>query len=459
MDICESLNHELFARSSAKPVNDELVESVNYIIENVYMKRFSTTNICSAVEDHHDPYFVNFKESLLLKNKGFCILRLDNQSHIQQISNRLKIYNIFLLDTFKSFEILNERIRSDQFNFRGYYLFVLVGGLIPEIGEIFRMLWEKYIINVNVIYDNNGTVTLGTFRPYNHKTCWSTDLLNFAEFKNGNFGIDATVDIFPDKLRNMYECDVRLVTFHRCPAVCVEKIDGKLTATGFDIGIIELIAESMNFTLKKSILLGDEQWGTIFPNKSTSGGIRKIVEGEAEIAIGNYILRANRLKIMDSSNVYFSFPVVFAIPLGERLTPFEKLLRPFEYIVWAVLGIFILIGALVIFIINWKLKQIQAFVFGTGIKNPIVNMIAVIFGGTQIKLPRRNFSRFLLMMFLLFCLVKRNVYQGLLYIFLQSDGRHKGVQSIDEMHQKGFDFLMYESYTDIIQSQPKIYNK
>jgi hypothetical protein len=56
-------------------------------------------------------------------------------------------------------------------------------------------------------------------------------------------------------------------------------------------------------------------------------------------------------------------------------------------------------------------------------------------------------------------LVQRNVYQGLLYIFLQSDGRHKEVQSIKEMTDKKFDFYMYKSYTDIVKSQTEIYEK
>lgn len=51
------------------------------------------------------------------------------------------------------------------------------------------------------------------------------------------------------------------------------------------------------------------------------------------------------------------------------------------------------------------------------------------------------------------------MYQGFIYIYLQSDGRHKEVQSIDEMVKKNFDFYMFESYVDLIESQPRIYNK
>lgn len=456
---CDSFYHDLFLRNSIQTVNDQLVEAVNYIIENVYMPRFSTINVITAVENDRDAYFQDFKDSLMHKNKGFCIYRLDNNTHIQTIRFRLKIYNIILLDSIDSFDIFYDRIQSNNFNFRGYFLFVLINGIFPKVEKIFSKMWYKFILNVNVIYDRNGTVTLGTFRPHDFKTCSGTYLIRIATFNNGSFGLDAKEKIFPDKLKNMHKCKVKLVTFHRCPAVCITEENNTLQAVGFDIGIINLIAETLNFTLNTEILRGDEQWGTIFPNKSTTGAIKKLVRREAEIGIGNYLLRASRLEIMDSSTAYFSFPVVFAIPLGERLSPFEKLLRPFEYIVWAVLAIFLCIGVAVILIVNWKFQSLRGFIYGTDIKHPIVNMVVVIFGGAHVKLPRRNFSRYLLTLFLLFCLVNRNVYQGSLYIFLQSDGRQKEVQSIDEMTAKGFNFIMYESYTDIIQSQPKIYNK
>lgn len=459
LKACESLNQELFLDRSIELVNDELVEAVNYIIEEVYLPRFTTVNILSAVENPNDAYYRAFKHSLLLKNKGFCIYRLDNHTHIQMIRFRLKIYNVILLDSIRSFDVLYSNIQPDKFNFRGCFLFVLVNGIFPEVERIFSGMWSKFIMNVNVLYDDNGTTTLATFKPYDFDTCSSTSLVTIATFNNGSFGIDPQREIFPDKLKNMHSCNVRLVTFQRCPAVCLTESEGEIQAKGFDMEVINLISSTLNFTLQKEILLGDEQWGTIYANKTTTGALAKIVNGEADIGIGNYLLRASRLEIMDSSMVYFSFPVVFAIPLGERLSPFEKLMRPFEFVVWVVLAVFLSIGVIVILIVNWRYRNLRAFIYGTGVRNPIINMLIAIFGGSQPRLPRRNFSRYLLMMFLMFCLVKRNVYQGALYIFLQSDGRHAEVQSIDEMAEKGFDFHMYESYSDIIESQPKIFNQ
>lgn len=459
LSFCESINREIYLRSSSESLNPELVDATSFIIKNVFWKSFATVNVITSVEEPRHIRVQQFKDSLLHENpEGIGIFRLDNYTHIQNIKFRLKFYNIILLDSFESFEILYDRIVPEKFNFRGFYLIVLLYGLFPEINFIFQAMWKKSIINVDIMYDDGGVVKLVNFSIFSENLCGQPIVGKPNLFRNGTFmSLD---EIFPDKVKNLRGCDIRVVTFHRCPAVCVSKnARGRLVVKGFDIGIIELIADELNFRPKMEILRGDEQWGTILEDGSTTGAISKIVEGEADIAIGNYLLRASRLKVMDSSNVYFSFPVVFAIPLGSPYRPFEKLFRPFQLEVWFILLLFLAVGVLVILVIRWKFKGLMSFVYGGGIRHPLNNMLIALFGGVQPKLPKRNFARFLLMMFLLLCLVKRNVYQGSLFFILQSDGRQKEVQSIQEMHEKGFDFYMYESYSDIIESQPKIFNK
>ncbi|KAG5681330.1 hypothetical protein PVAND_010777 [Polypedilum vanderplanki] len=84
-------------------------------------------------------------------------------------------------------------------------------------------------------------------------------------------------------------------------------------------------------------------------------------------------------------------------------------------------------------------------------------MIIAIFGSQQPILPKRNFARFILMMFLIFCLVQRNVYQGALYIFLQSDGRHKPMQTINEMIENDFVFYMHSRFIELVQDHKEIF--
>lgn len=86
-------------------------------------------------------------------------------------------------------------------------------------------------------------------------------------------------------------------------------------------------------------------------------------------------------------------------------------------------------------------------------------MITAIFGLQQTVLPTRNFARFILMVFLLFCLVNRNVYQGALYIILRSDGHRKEIQTIQEMFDKDFKFYVYASYVDFVSESSRIYQR
>lgn len=316
-------------------------------------------------------------------------------------------------------------------------------------------------MNANVIYDDNGVIRLGTFKPFDFNTCAGQRLINFGVFSNGSFNLDPSREIFPNKLRNLYQCPVRTGLFQSCPAVCIqlENKGTRVRSVGYDIAVMQLVSRKLNFNFVRKLLFGEEQWGRIYPNGSTTGAIDKIVKEKYDVIIGNLFLRTSHLQLMDSSVVYFASPLVLAIPLGEQLTPFEKLLRPFDSDVWLVMGLVLVIGVLIVLIINWKFEIQRALIYGTGVNEPITNILIAVFGLSQTQLPEGNFARLLLMTFLLFCLVVRNVYLGLLYNYMQSDGRHREVQSIDEMHEKGFEFIMYESFADIIQSQSKIFDK
>lgn len=367
---------DLFPEKSQNRINYDLVKATNFIIENIFQLRFSTVNIVSSFENPSEYYFLDFKNALIMENKKFCIFRLDNYTRILGIKNRLKIYNIFILDSFKSFEILYGHISPVEFNYRGCYLFILINGRFKELNLIFSAMWKKGIINVNAMYEEGDSIQLATFTPFNEESCGSTEVVILDTLKNGKFNIEIS-EIFPKKLENGFGCPIRMVTFDRCPAACVKITGNETTVEGFDIAIIDLIAELLNFKLNKTIIVGPEAWGNVFPNGTTSpkgNGIEKILNNETDITIGNYWLRSSRVNLMDNSEVYYSFPVLFAIPSGDPYTAFEKLLRPFEMIVWILLLVTLCVGLLVILLLSFKWRQLRSFVYGTGIKYPIINM-------------------------------------------------------------------------------------
>lgn len=256
-----SLNFELFTKNTTKSVNPHLINITNSIIENIYMTRYSTVNIISAVANSKDSYFQDFRNALLHANKGFCIYRLDNYTKILTIKNRLKHYNIFLIDSNDTFSTLYSNITPARFNFRGYFLFVLINGDFDALPDLFHAMWSKRIINTNAIFVNKwGAVEIKTFLPFKKGNCGDMTPETWEEIHEGKFN-KSWNNILPEKTKNLFGCPLRLVTFNRCPAACVEQKGNITTVTGFDMGIIQVVAEKLKFTLDTEILLGAEQWG------------------------------------------------------------------------------------------------------------------------------------------------------------------------------------------------------
>lgn len=61
-------------------------------------------------------------------------------------------------------------------------------------------------------------------------------------------------------------------------------------------------------------------------------------------------------------------------------------------------------------------------------------------------LPGRNFARFLLMLYILFCFVIRIAYQGKQFEFLQKEMRPADVETINQMISRNFSFYTFDMF-------------
>jgi len=123
--------------------------------------------------------------------------------------------------------------------------------------------------------------------------------------------------------------------------------------------------------------------------------------------------------------------VVVIIPLGDFYSGFEKLFLPFDYATWILIAITFAIGLTTILIVTQLSLTIRSFLIGRDVRAPTMNLFAAFFGLGQLRLPGRNFGRFLLMLYILWCLIIRTGYQGVLYDLLKGDGRKAQHMQID----------------------------
>lgn len=146
-------------------------------------------------------------------------------------------------------------------------------------------------------------------------------------------------------------------------------------------------------------------------------------------------------------NFFFTRPYLFeselmAVPPGENLTSYEKMLLPFDEHVWSLIITTFASGFITIMVLQCTRVSVRNFVIGRYVRTPTLNMFAAIFGVAQAVAPGRNFSRFLTITFSLFCLVIRTAYQGKMFEFMQKDMKKTDISSLEELIQKNFTFYV-----------------
>lgn len=438
--------------NSSEDAFSELIEAVSQVIRKSFLNKFTSINVISAKErKREESDFINM---MLLRKGAGLAARLDSHKDILKISNRRKKNNIILLYDIRAFRVLNKNIEEGKFALSSYYLIVFPKGKYAEIEEIFATLWIKNIYNVAAIIGSaDKSIEVMTFFPFRGTVCGDTTPVRINRFINGSF-TNNLQSLFADKFTNLHNCALKISTFEDHFSIIKTKTaNDSFELSGFDIELLRELSRALNFRLDIKLHDEPEPWGNVFENGTVSGALGEVANRKAHIVIGRCFLLAQRIQVADFSSVYFSFPEVFVVSPGREKTQFEKLLQPFDKTVWIFLLITVGAGRLMVLLLNSKLKVVEKNV---RIRDPGMKVLAGALGVSQPKNPTENYSRFLLLIFLIFFLVLRNAYQGSLYKYLQSDERRDAIETIDEMVEQGFDLYLYESNLVIFENQPKI---
>lgn len=438
-----------------------LSSAISNIITKAWLSRHVTVNVIKA--DNVGAKLLQKKNiiNMVAKNSYATeeiAFRIEAAKSINYIPLRPKQTNLFTVESFADFEEAFRTFSPLKFQINGDFLIVLSHGRIPEVDEIFKMLWSLQVLNVNIIYEvDNGTVFVETFSPFDSLECSNTEPKVVNTFKDGEFEYDVKM-LYSEKLHDLHWCPVRVATSNNSiPYVFADKHpNGSYDLHGRDISLINTLGEALRFKIN-FVFVGEE--GYLLENGTAEGPFELLLQGKADVIVADYWLKVNRLKFIDNTTPYINQHIAFIIPPGAELSSLEKFIKPLDYYTWALLIFYITVGIVVIYCVRRGSTDLQDFVFGTGVKDPYINVIVAIFGSSQKIIPQKNFARYLLMMFLMYCLIMRTLYTGSLYRFLQSKVYHKEAQSIDEMIQKDFKFYTVSAIMDLLEGQSKIYER
>lgn len=365
--------------------------------------------------------------------------------------------NVFLCET--SDEVLSLLRKTSPRNSK--YLIVLTNEIAEKpskLDDIFYKFWSSQALNVNVMFAcNNRTICVQTFIPFNAENCNDTSPILINEFIDGKFSNDV-VNFFPQKTKNLHKCPVRVsISNNSHPHIFTKDMnDSTHQLSGRDINLVETLGKSLNFRINYSYC---GEVGYIFENGSSFGTLDVLKVGNADLSVSDWWLKENRLKFFDVTTSYINDQIVFIVPPGRDLTAFEKIVYPFSTSLWIAVIIFYFGGAFVIFIVKKRPENVKKFVFGTGVRNPYMNLFIAWIGGSQKVLPTRNFARFLLMLFLMYSLIIRTLYQASFYQLLKSKKRYEEVQTIDEIVERDYKIYVFPWTADLFQEAEATKNR
>lgn len=286
--IINSNANNMILNESLESTNElELTKAIVDLISNFYSKYSSNVDIFTASSDANKGYQIDNVINKILKEINFNIpIQLTDHHNINENQMRSSSSNsfIFFADTYRAFSDIFEQVEIlFPFNYQGYFTIVLINEFPDEkskMMDIFKRMWSKYIINVNLIFheslgDNSNRISMYTYIPFSPANCGKTTPYKINEFFNGNYVIKDLY--FPTKTSNFYGCKIKVATFNIAPMMLINQYsNGSFELKGIDGMLIKEMAEKLNFTIDLLHVLDENRWGIMYANGTSTGAMKLV---------------------------------------------------------------------------------------------------------------------------------------------------------------------------------------
>lgn len=149
--------------------------------------------------------------------------------------------------------------------------------------------------------------------------------------------------------------------------------------------------------------------------------------------------------------------VNFVTNLHQDYSIYKKLGLPFDKSVWISIAIVTFSGFIVLFVIRRFSRSAQELLICPNNKSPYYNIITTMLGSNVVgPLPRRNFARFLLIMWLLLTFVLRNAYNSGFFYILREKVQTNPPSTINDVIKQQYAVYLSPQNRRILRSLPEI---
>lgn len=319
--------------------------------------------------------------------------------------NQLNISSIVIFDSPENFKenvknikwLSKKRMRHKHLV---YAPNLSVSDVVENINNGFDIDNVGFLMN-----ETEKAVDLVTSFMFTPNLCRSNQLVTINRFLRSTMSWENSI-FFPKKYQNFNGCDLKEAKFYN---------------TSLALELIPELSIFYNFNISHDRM----KWQIDAINLSRYDLIEKMLPYDGD---RKYI----------TSTIFSIHRITFAVPPGDLYNSFEKMFLMFDRWVWILIVATLSIGFITIQVINYLPKEVQNFVFGRNIRTATLNLFNIFLTGAQFKIPGRNFSRFFLMLFIVWSMIIRTCYQSKLFKLLQADVRKPPIKTLDDLFNNNF---------------------
>ncbi|EDV99943.1 GH12120 [Drosophila grimshawi] len=446
MNITELLrSYQNLAGDQASHINEYVARSLLHVVHTHIMSMTSSLVLILCCRNQDTCNFYNEMMIILFRSWGIAPLQIVNV--MQGMRGRhipgRRHFNLIFTDSYAAFaEIEVEAYSRDYAYNEHYYIFLQARDhlMFAEMGRIFEHCWRHQLINCNVqVQRANGDILVYTYQPFGAHSCanMTPQLINRY---NGSHMLHP--QLYPRKLTNFFGCPLRIALWHMPPYWFLSDSDPARITGGIEGRLLHTISHRLNF----SIQVRKPPPGRL-PVRERM--LQMLHRDEADLTVGAIRPTVAYNQLATSSHNYYQTSIRFAVLRSHyELSSLDTLLYPYPRIIW--------LGISLVFALSLLLLLAMDRVLASDPGSLWLNVQLIFVGMPMEQIPRFRCKRLYCIMLMVYTLLIRTAYQGMLYHLIRTHQLNRLPQSIEELVTDNYTVITSIGMYDVLSGIPSM---
>ncbi|XP_034837741.1 glutamate receptor ionotropic, NMDA 2C-like [Maniola hyperantus] len=416
----------------------------NFDWRYVTLVMFNTFQYVVALES----FLSNYKQSVILKFGKF----------IPHYRNTVPQYIIFGKDTAALIDTI-KWLDESKYDNSGKYIIICTSPNNEDCEETLIFIALSKVLIINVVYLR--AQTLDEFMAFSYdivlpEKCVNSEAytLNITDTSTSD---DCFKDLYPDKLKNFFECPIIVSTFEQPPFMYLNNVT--MEPSGGDGDVIKLVAKVLNASLEIKTPIEGNDVGK-YEHNNWTGSLGDVFNDRVDVSVCSLPVTATKYGNFTISFIYNSMDIVWIAQLPAIKPAWQKLLSPFQTNLRIAL-FFIFVGVVILnaFTKSSTWTKIRRVVKISPIRyNLLFYSWALFLAVPILRMPKKRPFLLIVYTWIWFCFIVKSAYQAVLIRSLKNENYENFFSDFESVLKSKKPYGGPATLREYYKNEPVIYN-